>query len=105
MANKKKMGKFHGVHIHPKAGTHYEVRHDPVHEPEGKGEIAMPTMGGDDEKHEKLFAHGERADLHKHIDDLMDAHEGKSGDHAEPDADDMPMPADHPMNKLKRKMM
>jgi hypothetical protein len=52
----------------------------------------------------KLFAHGERADLHKHLDSLMDAHEG-AGEHAEPDADDMPLPTSHPMNKLKRKAM
>jgi hypothetical protein len=103
---KKKMGKFHGIHISPKAGTHYEVRHDPVHEPaEGKEQAAMPTLGGDGENHEKLFAHGEREGLHKHIDALMDAHEGKASSHEEPDEDDMPkIAADHPMHKLKRSM-
>jgi hypothetical protein len=100
MAKKKKQ--FHSIHITPKAGTHYEVRHDPKMEPgDSKGEIAMPTM--DSDKNEKLFAHGERGALHKHIDDLMDAHEGTSGEHAEPDADDMP-PPDHPMQKLRRKV-
>jgi hypothetical protein len=99
----KKQKKFHGIHITPKAGTHYEVRHDPVHESEGKGE-PMQTMGGDDQKNEKLFAHGERAQLHQHLDALMDAHEGKrGGGESEPDADDMP-PSDHPANKLRRKM-
>jgi hypothetical protein len=99
----KKNKKFHGIHITPKAGTHYEVRHDPVHEP-AEGKETMTTMGGDDQKNEKLFAHGERANLHKHIDDLMDAHEGKSGEPgaAEPDADDMPA-KDHPLGKLRRK--
>jgi hypothetical protein len=103
---KKKMGKFHGIHISPKAGTHYEVRHDPVHEPEGGKETAAPMAMGEEEKNEKLFAHGERGELHKHLDRLMDAHEGKaSGDHEEPDADDMPaIPEDHPMHRLKRKM-
>lgn len=98
----KKTSKFHRIHITPKAGTHYEVRHDPVHEGEGKGEIAMPT--GDDQKNEKLFAHGERSALHSHLDALMDAHEGKSGGEGEPDKDDMPLPAGHPMHKLKRRM-
>jgi|ERR1700733_4795783 len=102
MAKKKKQ--FHGIHITPKAGTHYEVRHDPKMEPsEGKGEIAMPTMATmDSDKNEKLFSHGERAGLHKHIDDLMDAHEGKAAGEAEPDADDMPA-ADHPLHQLRRK--
>jgi hypothetical protein len=103
MAKKKKQ--FHGIHITPKAGTHYEVRHEPKMEPAEKGD--MPTMqsGGDDQKNEKLFAHGERGALHKHIDDLMDAHEGMSGgEGAETDADDMPPAADHPMHKLRRKM-
>src|SRR5579863_2274511 len=76
MAKKKKQ--FHGIHITPKAGTHYEVRHDPVRDEKGAGE-PMPTMGGDDQKNEKLFAHGERGDLHKHLDALMDAHEGTGG--------------------------
>jgi hypothetical protein len=97
--------KFHGIHITPKAGTHYEVRHEPVHESEGKGEMAMPAMGGDDQKNEKLFAHGERADLHKHLDNLMDAHEGKGeGEPDGGDKDDTPLPPGHPMNKLRRKM-
>jgi hypothetical protein len=101
----KKHSKFHGIHITPKAGTHYEVRHDPVHEGGGKGEMAMPTMGGDDQKNEKLFAHGERGELHKHLDALMDAHEGKSeGEPGAGDKEDMPLPAEHPMHKLKRKM-
>jgi hypothetical protein len=102
----KKTKKFHGIHITPKAGTHYEVRHDPVHEPEGKGESAMQTMGADDQKNEKLFAHGEREALHKHLDALMDQHEGKG--EGEPDGgekDDMPVPPEHPMHKLKRKAM
>jgi hypothetical protein len=100
-----KKQKFHGIHITPKAGTHYEVRHEPVRESEGKGEMAMPTMGGDDQKNEKLFAHGEREALHKHLDSLMDAHEGRSGGgESEPDADDFPVPPEHPMHKLKRKM-
>ena len=101
MAKKKK--EFHGIHITPKAGTHYEVRHDPKMEPsEGKGEIAMPM--GDDQKNEKLFAHGERADLHKHIDNLMDAHEGTGGsmdmEGGEPTE---PVPTAHPMQKLRKK--
>jgi hypothetical protein len=96
----KKQKKLHGIHITPKAGTHYEVRHEPVRESEGKDAPMM--MGGDDQKNEKLFAHGERAQLHQHLDALMDAHEGKSGG-GEPDADDMP-PSDHPANKLRRKM-
>lgn len=96
----KKNKKFHGIHIHPKAGTHYEVRHDPVRD---EKESMSPMMGGEDEKNEKLFSRGERADLHKHIDDLMDAHEGKSGGEPEPDADDMPAP-NHPMQKLRRKV-
>jgi hypothetical protein len=89
----KKKG-FHNISIRPKAGTHYEVHHEPVREPDSKGEIAMPTE--QDGQNEKLFAHGERAGLHQHIDDLMDAHEGKSG--AGPD----PMPPD--LQKLKRKV-
>ena len=103
---KKKMGKFHGIHISPKAGTHYEVRHDPVQEPaEGKETAAVPMGGGDEENREKLFAHGERGALHAHLDKLMDAHEGKASSHEEPDEDDMPkIPADHPMHKLKRSM-
>lgn len=92
-----KKKKFHGIHIKPMAGTHYSVHHEPASEP---GE-PMPMMGND-EKHEKLFAHGERADLHAHLDKLMDAHEGKGA--SDNDADDMPFPADHPMHKLKRKM-
>jgi hypothetical protein len=94
----KKHKKFSHIHIKPMAGTHYSVHHEPAHEP---NDVMAPM--GDDEKHEKLFAHGERADLHKHLDSLMDAHEG-AGEHGEPDEDDMPnLPTNHPMNKLKRK--
>ena len=96
----KKKGKFRNIHIHPMAGTHYSMRHEPEME---TGEGPMPMMPEDGEKNEKLFAHGERANLHKHLDELMDAHEGKMGDHAESDADDMPMAKDHPMNRLKKK--
>lgn len=92
---KKKRGKFHGIHITPKAGTHYEVRHDPQQEPGAPGE-AMATMGSD-EDNTKLFKHDERDALHKHVDDLMDAHEGKGG--TEPQVDEVPKT--HPMQKLK----
>jgi len=95
----KKKGKFHGIHIKPMAGTHYSVKHEPEMD---KGEMIGPMMGGD-EKNEKVFAHGEREALHKHLDKLMDAHEGKAGDHAEPDSDDMPIAKDHPMQRLKKK--
>jgi len=63
----KKHKKFSHIHIKPMAGTHYSVHHEPAHEP---NDVMAPM--GDDEKHEKLFAHGERADLHKHLDKLMD---------------------------------
>lgn len=101
MAKKKKQ--FHNISITPKAGTHYEVRHSPVMEPaEGKEGMAMPM--GDDQKNEKLFSHGERADLHKHIDNLMDAHEGTGGsmdmEGGEPTE---PVPPSHPMQKLRKK--
>ena len=76
MAEKKKKGKFHSIHIRPMAGTHYSVHHEPVHEPAENA--AMPTIGGAEEKNEKLFAHGERAGLHQHLDELLDAHEGKA---------------------------
>jgi hypothetical protein len=98
----KKNKKFHNISIEPKAGTHYQVRHNPVMDSGEKGEIAMPT--GDDEKNEKLFSHGERADLHKHIDNLMDAHEGKGGsmdmEGGEPTE---PVPPSHPLHQLRRK--
>ena len=94
----KKKG-FHNISIRPKAGTHYEVHHEPAWE--GKGNEIMPT--GSSDENEKLFAHGERGQLHKHIDDLMDAHEGKRGGEAA--ADDMPaLPNDHPIHQLKRRM-
>jgi hypothetical protein len=100
MAKKKKQ--FHGIHITPKPGTHYEVRHDPVRDQ--KESMEPMTMGGDDQKNEKLFSHGERADLHKHIDNLMDAHEGTGGsmdmEGGEPTE---PVPPTHPMNKLRKK--
>lgn len=89
---KKKRGKFHGIHITPKAGTHYEVRHDPHTEADGP----MSPMGSD-EDNTKLFKHDERDALHKHVDDLMDAHEGKGG--TEPQVEDVPKT--HPMQKLK----
>lgn len=99
MAKKKK---FSHIHIKPVGGTHYQIHHEPAQEP---GEPMSPSMmGGSDEKHEKVFAHGERADLHKHLDKLMDAHEGQG--RGEPDEDDMPnLPTEHPMNRLKRKAM
>lgn len=97
----KKNKKFHGIHITPKAGTHYEVRHEPVHDGDGKETMAMPA--GDDQKNEKLFAHGERAQLHQHLDDLMDAHEGQ-GEPASGDKGDAPLPPEHPMHKLRRRM-
>ena len=102
MAKKKKQ--FHNISITPKAGTHYEVHHSPVMEPSDSKEPMAAPMG-DDQKNEKLFSHGERADLHKHIDNLMDAHEGTGGgEHEEPDADDMPKPPqNHPMQKLRKK--
>ena len=99
----KKKQKFHGIHITPKAGTHYEVRHDPVQEPaEGNKESSIPMQMGEDEKHEKLFAHGDREKLHQHIDDLMNAHEGADSGN-QPDADDMPMGKDHPLKNLRKK--
>ncbi len=98
----KKQKKFHGIHITPKAGTHYEVRHEPVREE--KEANAPMSMAGDDQKNEKLFAHGERGELHKHLDALMDAHEGKGEGEPDRDQDDMPPPPEHPMHKLKRRM-
>lgn len=91
---KKKKGKFHGIHITPKAGTHYEVRHDPQAEP---NEGNAPMMMGSDEDNSKLYKHDERDALHKHLDDLMDAHEGKGG--TEPQVEEVPKT--HPMQKLK----
>lgn len=101
MAKKKKQ--FHNISITPKAGTHYEVHHSPVMEPSDSKEPMAAPMG-DDQKNEKLFSHGERADLHKHIDNLMDAHEGSGGsmdmEGGEPTE---PVPPTHPMNKLRKK--
>ena len=101
MAKKKKQ--FHNISITPKAGTHYEVHHSPVMEPSDSKEPMAAPMG-DDQKNEKLFSHGERADLHKHIDNLMDAHEGMGGsmdmEGGEPTE---PVPPTHPMNKLRKK--
>ena len=101
MAKKKKQ--FHNISITPKAGTHYEVRHSPVMEPSDSKEPMAAPMG-DDQKNEKLFSHGERADLHKHIDNLMDAHEGTGGsmdmEGGEPTE---PVPPSHPMQKLRKK--
>lgn len=94
MAKKKKL---HSISITPKAGTHYEVRHHPHSEP---GE--MPMGMGDEEKHTKLFGHGERAGLHKHLDSLMDAHEGVKDS---PEEEKEEMPSDHPMHKLKARRM
>lgn len=93
-----KKNKFHGIHITPEAGTHYKVRHDPAQEP---GEAMSPMMG-DSEKHAKLFKHGERADLHAHLDKLMDAHEGVKDS---PEEEKEEMPSDHPMHKLKARRM
>lgn len=95
----KKKG-FHNISIRPKAGTHYEVHHEPAWE--GKGNEIMPTDSSDE--NEKLFAHGERGQLHKHIDDLMDAHEGKSGAPGGITSADE-LPPDHPIHNLKRRMM
>ena len=101
MAKKKKQ--FHNISITPKAGTHYEVHHSPVMEPSDSKEPMAAPMG-DDQKNEKLFSHGERADLHKHIDNLMDAHEGSGGsmdmEGGEPTE---PVPPTHPMQKLRKK--
>lgn len=101
MAKKKKQ--FHNISITPKAGTHYEVHHSPVMEPSDSKEPMAAPMG-DDQKNEKLFSHGERADLHKHIDNLMDAHEGSGGsmdmEGGEPTE---PVPPSHPMQKLRKK--
>lgn len=96
---KKKMGKMAGIHIHPKAGTHYEVRHDPHHESRD-----MPTMG-DDEENTKLFSHGERDKMHEHIDNLMDAHEGKAQDMEGGEDTATALPPKHPLHMLKRKAM
>jgi hypothetical protein len=99
---KKKMGKFHDLHITPMAGTHYKMRHEPVRD---EKEMQSPMMGGEDEKNEKLFAHGEREGIHKHLDALLDAHEGKGGGEMQSGEQEPPtVPKDHPLRKLSRKM-
>lgn len=90
-------GKVHSIRITPESGTHWKVAHEP--KMEGKGGMAMPM--GDSEDNSKLFAHSDRAAMHKHLDAVMDAHEGKQDSAKEEMAEKKSLPAGHPLNRLK----
>lgn len=87
--------KFHRITIKPADAEHYHVHHEPQQEPSPMGGF----LAGNDEKHGKIFHKSKREDMHKHLDQLLDAHEGVKDSPAEEQGE--PVSQDHPMNKLK----